>query len=81
MSLEYIRRELEKEDLHFGPHLVDRMIQYNIDLDQVLSNGKINKKEPDERSHERFTKYSLTKGNISVVVKDSEIPFVIVFRR
>ncbi len=84
MSLEYIRRELEKENLHFGPHLVDRMIQYNIDLDQVISviNGKVNKKEPDERSHRRFTKYSLTKGNVSVVVKDSEIPFVItVFRR
>ncbi len=85
MSLERIKKQLEKENIAFGPHLVERMLQFHIDLDQILSvimYGKVNKKEPDERSGGQFTKYTLTKGSIGVVVKDSEVPFVITtFRR
>ena len=85
MSIDYIRKQLESDKLDFGAHLVDRMLQYHIDLDQiiqVIKEGKINKKLPDERSGGKFTKYTLTRGTISVVIKDSDIPFVItVYRR
>lgn len=85
MSLDYIKRELEKGNLLFGTHLVEKMISQNITLEQVIEviyDGKVNKKRPDEQSKSRFTKYTLTKGNISVVIKDSKIPFVITaFRR
>jgi len=80
LSLEYIKRELEKENLIFSIHLIEKMISQNISLDQIIEviyDGKINKKQADEKSNNKFTKYTLTKGDISVVVKDSETPFVI----
>jgi len=85
VSLDYIRNKLKEGLLDFGPHLVERMIQHHIDLDQVIDviqNGILNKKESDDRSKGRFTKYTLSKGSITVVIKDSDIPFVITtFRR
>ena len=83
--MDRIRKQIADENIDFGPHLAERMIQHNIDLDQILEvirRGTVNKQEPDERSKGRYSKYTLTLGKIGVVVKDSEIPFVITtFRR
>ena len=80
MGLNEIRQGLAKGQVDFGPHLVDKMLAENIELEQVLDavrNGTLAKKEPDERTEGRLTKYTLVKDGIGVVVKDSDVPFVI----
>ncbi|MBI4180080.1 hypothetical protein HY522_11735 [bacterium] len=80
MGLNEIRRELACGQVDFGTHLVDKMIAENIELDQILDvigNGTVMKKEPDERTEGKLTKYTLVRGGIGVVVKDSDVPFVV----
>ena len=80
MGLNEIRHGLGNGQVDFGPHLVDKMLAENIELEQILDvirNGAVTKKEPDERTEARLTKYTLLKGGIAVVVKDSDMPFVI----
>lgn len=84
MSIEQIRADVRAEHLTFGPHLIERMAQNGISIDQVLDvilNGTVRKKEPDERSKGRFTKYTLNKGVITVTVKDCQPAFVITANR
>ena len=80
MGLNEIRQGLENGHVDFGPHLVDKMLAENIELEQILDvirNGTLSKKEPDERTEGKLTKYTLVKDTIGVVVKDSDVPFVI----
>ncbi|MCH7732739.1 MAG: hypothetical protein IIB44_09530 [Candidatus Marinimicrobia bacterium] len=49
-------------------------------LDTILT-GTVNKKEKDERSRGRFTKYTISKANILVVVKDCKPGFIITANR
>ena len=64
--------------------VTQRMWENGISIDQVLDTimtGIINKKEKDERSEGKFSKYTISKGNIVVVVKDSFPAFIITANR
>ena len=80
MSIETIYDDINSERITFGPHLIQRMWENGLSIDQVLDTiltGTINKKEKDERSHGKFTKYTISKGNIVVVIKDYNPGFII----
>lgn len=84
MSVEQIRRDVRHEMITFGPHLVERLYENGISIDQVLDtilNGVVRKKEPDERSGGRFAKYTIRKGRVSVTVKDCRPAFIITANR
>ncbi len=48
--------------------------------DTILT-GTVNKHEKDERSQGQFTKYTMSKGDIVVVVKDCQPGFIIAANR
>ena len=53
MSLQSIYNDVNSEEITFGPHLIQRMWENGISIDQVLEtilNGIVNKKEKDEQS-------------------------------
>lgn len=80
MSIEQVRDDIHSETITFGPHLVQRLYENGISIDQVLDvilNGTVRKKEPDEQSGGKFTKYSLRRGRITVTVKDCRPAFII----
>ena len=84
MSIETIREDVNSERITFGPHLIQRMWENGISINQVLDTilmGTINKKGKDERSHGKFTKFTISKSNIVVVVKDSNPGFIITVNR
>jgi len=84
MSIEQIRDDVRSEAITFGPHLVERMCENGISIDQVLDvilNGTLRKKEPDERSGGKFTKYTIRKERITVTVKDCRPAFIITANR
>ena len=84
MSIQTIRDDIRSGRITFGPHLIQRMWENGISIDQVLDNiltGTVNKKEKDERSRGRFTKYTISKANILVVVKDCIPGFIITANR
>lgn len=84
MSIEQIRNDVRAELITFGPHLVERMFQNGISIDQVFDvilNGSVRKKEPDEHSDGRFTKYTIRQSNITVTVKDCRPAFIITANR
>jgi len=84
MSVEQIREDVRSEVIAFGPHLVERMYENGVSIDQVLDvilDGTVRKKEPDERSGGRFTKYTIRKGRITVTVKDCRPAFIITANR
>jgi archaellum component FlaF (FlaF/FlaG flagellin family) len=84
MSIEQIRDDVHSETITFGPHLVERMYENGISIDQVLNvilNGTVVKKEPDERSGGKFTKYTLRRGHITITVKDCRPAFIITASR
>ena len=84
MSIGTVYEDINSERITFGPHLVQRMWENGISIDQVLDTiltGTVNKKEKDERSLGKFTKYTISKGNIVVVVKDCKPGFIITARR
>ena len=63
MSIETIHNDINSERITFGPHLVQRMWENGISIDQVLDTivtGTVNKKEKDERSRGKFTKYTIS---------------------
>ena len=83
MPIEQIRDDVRSEMITFGPHLVERMYENGISIDQVLDvilDGTV-KKEPDERSGGKFTKYTLRRGHITVTVKDCRPAFIITASR
>jgi hypothetical protein len=60
------------------------MWENGISVDQVLDvvlTGTVHKREKDERSRGKFTKYTISKGNIVVVVKDCRPGFIITANR
>lgn len=84
MSIEAVYRDIENEKITFGPHLIQRMYENAISIDQVLDailTGTINKKEKDERSGGKFTKFTILKGNMVVVIKDCSPAFIITANR
>ncbi len=84
MSIEQIRNDVRSEMITFGPHLVERMFQNGISIDQVFDtilNGSVRKKEPDEHSEGKFTKYTIHRGHITVTVKDCRPGFIITANR
>jgi hypothetical protein len=84
MSLPQVREDVRTETITFGPHLVERMHQNGISVDQVLEVillGTVRKKEADQRSKGKFTKYTLRKGRITVTVKDCQPAFIITANR
>ena len=84
MSIEQIRDDVRSEVITFGPHLVERMCENGISIDQVLDvilNGTVRKKETDERSGGKFTKYTIRKRRITVTVKDCRPAFIITANR
>ena len=84
MSIEQIRADVRAERITFGPHLIERMYQNGISIDQVLDvilKGTVRKKEPDEHSNGKFTKFTLNKDMITVTVKDCRPAFVITANR
>ncbi len=84
MSIEQIRDDVLSEAITFGPHLIERMNQNDISIDQVLDvilTMTVRKKEPDERSRGKFTKYTIYKGRITVTVKDCRPAFIVTANR
>ncbi|MEQ8171255.1 MAG: DUF4258 domain-containing protein [Candidatus Eremiobacterota bacterium] len=84
MSINTIYNDINSEEITFGPHFIQRMWENGISIDQVLDTimtGIVNKKEKDERSEGKFSKYAISKGNIVVVVKDSLPAFIITANR
>lgn len=84
MSLEEIYEDIKLERITFGPHLIERIWKNGISIDQVLLTiltGTVNKKEKDERSHGKFAKFTISKGDVVVVVKDCKPGFVITANR
>ncbi|MCU0644994.1 MAG: DUF4258 domain-containing protein [bacterium] len=80
MSLKSIQDDVKSQRIAFGPHLIQRMWESGISIDQVLDTiltGTVNKKERDERSLGRFIKYTISKGDIVVIVKDCKPGFII----
>lgn len=85
MSIEQIRDDVRSETITFGPHLVERMCGDGISIDQVpdvILNGTVRKKEPDERSGGKFTNleasaaYTIRRGRITVTAKDCRPAFI-----
>lgn len=84
MSIETIYEDIILNRITFGPHLIQQMGENGISIDQVLDTiltGIVNKKEKDERSHGKFTKFTISKGDIVVVVKDCKPGFIITVGR
>lgn len=84
MSLKSIQDDVSSGEITFGPHLIQRMWENGISIDQVLEailNGKVNKQEKDEQLPGKFTKYTISKRNITVVVKDCKPAFIITANR
>ncbi len=84
MSIEQIRTDVLEECIAFGPHLIERMYQNGISIDQVLDvifTGTVRKKEPDDQSLGQFTKYTIRKGTLTVTVKDCRPAFIITANR
>ena len=84
MSIETIYEDIRSERITFGPHLIQRMWENGISIAQVLDailTGTINKKEKDERSHGKFSKFTISKRNIIVVAKDCKPAFIITANR
>ena len=84
MSIESIYDDIDNEQITFGPHLIESMWNAGISIDQVLDlilTGTVNKKEKDERSHGRFNKFTISKGDMVVVVKDCNPAFIITAKR
>lgn len=84
MSIETIYEDINSERITFGPHLIQRMWENGISIDQVLDTiltGTVNKKEKDERSRGKFSKFTISKGDIVVVVKDCNPAFIITANR
>jgi len=84
MSIERIRDDIRNETITFGPHLVERIVENGVSIDQVLDtilNGTVRKKEPDERSGSKFMKYTIRKRHITVTVKDCHPAFIITANR
>jgi len=60
------------------------MAENGISIDQVLDvilNGTVRKKVPDERTGGRFTRYTITGGRTTVTVKDCLPAFIITANR
>ena len=84
MSVESIRKGVEQGQITFGPHLVQRMWENAVSIDQVLdviATGTVQKKEKDERSQGKFNKFTIVKGKLVVVVKDCDPAFIITANR
>lgn len=84
MSLAQIRNDVYTEVITFGPHLVERMFENGISVDQVLDvilHGTVTKKESDERSGGTYAKYTIRKRRITVTVKDCTPAFIITANR
>ncbi len=84
MSIDNVRDDVNAEKITFGPHLVERMFENGISIDQVLdviANGTVAKKEPDERSSGLYSKYTIRKRRITVTVKDCSPAFIITANR
>ena len=80
MSLSSIQNDIKSQRITFGPHLIQRMWENGISIDQVLDTiltGVVNKKGKDEQSKGKFIKYTISKGEIVVVVKDCKPAFII----
>jgi len=80
MSIKTIYEDTNSEQITFGPHLIQRMWENGISIDQVLDTiltGTVNKKGKDERSSGKFSKFTISKGNIVIVVKDCKPAFII----
>jgi len=80
MSLKSIYDDVKSQKITFGPHLIQRMWENGISIDQVLDTiltGTVNKKERDEQSKGKFLKYTVSKNEIVVVVKDCKPGFII----
>lgn len=78
MSIERIYEDINYERITFGPHLIQRMWENSISIDQVLDTILTGK---DERSHGKFSKFTISKGDIVVVVKDCNPAFIITANR
>jgi hypothetical protein len=84
MTLEDIYDDIIKERITFGEHLNERMWENGISIDQVLDTiqtGQVTKREKDERSRGRYTKFTIRKGAIVVTVKDCDPSFIITVNR
>ncbi|OIP42887.1 hypothetical protein AUJ95_01265 [Candidatus Desantisbacteria bacterium CG2_30_40_21] len=84
MSIETICGDINFERITFGTHLIQRMWQNGISIDQVLDTiltGIVNKKENDESSYGKFNKFTISKDDIVVVVKDCNPAFIITANR
>ena len=84
MSIETIYRDVENGYVTFGPHLIQRMFENGLSINQVLDvilTGTVRKKENDERSGGKFIKFTIAKGDILVVVKDCNPAFIITANR
>ncbi len=84
MSLEQIRNDARSGAITFGPHLIERMVENGISIDQVIEvilDGVLRKKQADEHSKGKFTKYTLAKGRLTVTVKDCRPAFIITANR
>ena len=60
------------------------MWENGISIDQVLDTiktGAVNKKEKDKQSHGKFTKFTISKGRLVIVVKDCLPGFIITANR
>jgi len=84
MARETIHEDIISEQITFGPRLIQRMWENGISIDQVLDTiltGTVNKKERDERSHGKFSKFTISKGDVVVVVKDCNPAYIITSNR
>ena len=84
MPLESIYRDVRAERITFGPHVIQRLWEQGLSIDQVLDTiltGTVRKREKDEYSKGKFTKYTVVKGTIVVVVKDCQPGFIVTAKR
>ena len=81
---EYICLALDISHLLRKPHVIQRIWEEGLSVDQVLDailTGTVRKREKDDYSKGKFTKYTIVKRRITVVVKDCKPAFIITARR
>ena len=85
MSIQSIYDDINFERITFGPHFIQRLWENGLSIEQILDvvlTGTVRKKERDEYSGGKFSKYTIVKGNTGVVIKDCRPAFIItVYRR
>lgn len=84
MPLNRIINDVKTERVRWSFHAVEQAYRHGISIEQVyqtILRGTVRKREPDEYSDGKYTKYTIAYRRRVVVVKDSHPAFIITVGR